>query len=152
MSRIFELKLTEALKDAPPHLLYAKPRTKPAGFPYEVVSPIFPVYTSAPIPLATYLRGLGYSARPVPYPAVPRGQERIRIVVHARNTEAEFDQFLAHIKTWALVVMSEQEGIVNGAKSTDQTFPGTLGGSVEQEQTDDTVRGAGASVKSTLFR
>lgn len=32
---------------------------------------------------------------------VPRGQERIRVVVHAANTEQDIDNFVAGIAEWA---------------------------------------------------
>ena len=99
-TRIFERKLTAALRTVPAHLLSLPSRQTPTDFPPEIISPIFPLFTSAPIPLADHLRALGYAARPVPYPIVPRGHERVRVVIHARNTEAEFDELIAHILDW----------------------------------------------------
>ena len=57
--------------------------------------------TCAPIPLSEYLRGLGYAARPIPYPAVPRGKERVRIVMHAGNTEEEIEELIKNLLHWA---------------------------------------------------
>ncbi len=98
-----------ALKEVPPYLLSLHGRATPAGFPSDIISPIFPVFTGAPILLADYLRSLGYGARPVPYPVVPHGQERVRIVVHARNTEGELDQFIEHLLSWVKIM--EEKGI-----------------------------------------
>ena len=70
------------------------------GFPSDLVSPIFPVLTSSPIPLARYLQSLGYDAQPIPYPAVPRGKERIRIIAHAGNTKKDFDDLIDRLIDW----------------------------------------------------
>ena len=107
-SRTFERKLTAALQSVPSHLLALPSRSTPLDFPPDIISPIFPILTSAPIPLANFLRSHGYAARPVPYPVVPRGQERIRVVMHARNTEEEFDELIAHLLEWATVMQKEE--------------------------------------------
>lgn len=38
------------------------------------------------------LQAGGFDVRPILYPTVPKGRERLRIVLHAFNTEAELDQ------------------------------------------------------------
>ncbi|TFK91589.1 PLP-dependent transferase [Polyporus arcularius HHB13444] len=101
LSISFEYKLKAALASTPPHLLALFPRETPSSFPDGIVSPIFPVLTNAPIPLAEFLRSLGYETRAIPYPVVPRGQERIRVVIHAKNTEAELDELIARLLEWA---------------------------------------------------
>jgi 8-amino-7-oxononanoate synthase len=42
--------------------------------------------------LAEQLQQAGLDIRPILYPTVPRGSERLRIVIHAFNTAAEIDQ------------------------------------------------------------
>ncbi|TFK91265.1 PLP-dependent transferase [Polyporus arcularius HHB13444] len=108
LSASFEQKLKVALASIPPHILSPFPRNTPSGFPEGITSPIFPIITSAPMPLAEFLRSLGYDTRPIPYPAVPRGQERIRVVVHAKNTEAELDDLITRLLEWAFM-MAEKE-------------------------------------------
>ena len=39
--------------------------------------------------------------RGIPYPVVPKGEDRIRVVLHAGNTEAELDGFVACLVEWA---------------------------------------------------
>ncbi|RPD54350.1 PLP-dependent transferase [Lentinus tigrinus ALCF2SS1-7] len=109
ISRTFESKLIAALQYTPSHLLALPARSTPADFPSNVVSPIFPILTSYPIPLARFLRNLGYRTRPLPYPVVPRGQERVRIVMHARNTEEELDELIAHLLAWSLELQEEEK-------------------------------------------
>jgi 8-amino-7-oxononanoate synthase len=42
--------------------------------------------------LAERLQGSGLDIRPILYPTVPKGSERLRIVIHAFNTEKEIDR------------------------------------------------------------
>ena len=114
---MFEQKLIDALANVPSHLLSLHPHIKPSSFPTDIISPIFPVFTTAPIPLADYLRSLGYGTRPVPYPVVPRGQERIRIVVHARNTEEELDQLVEHLLHWAKAMLEKEKATPDVGKA-----------------------------------
>ncbi|KAI0788119.1 PLP-dependent transferase [Fomes fomentarius] len=116
-SRLFEQKLAAAVRSVPSHLLSLRSRKTPAYFPPDIISPIFPVFTSAPIPLAEHLRALGYGARPVPFPIVPRGEERVRIVIHAQNTEEEFDELIGHILEWASAMQGEQKDEVRALKA-----------------------------------
>ncbi|RPD54331.1 PLP-dependent transferase [Lentinus tigrinus ALCF2SS1-7] len=110
LSRTFERKLTAALRSTPAHILALPSRLTPLDFPSDIVSPIFPILTSAPISLAKFLRDLGYAARPVPYPVVPRGQERIRVVIHARNTEEELEELIARLLEWSSAMQEAERG------------------------------------------
>lgn len=85
----FETRLINAIKAAPDGLLILAPKTVPAGYPKDIRTPIFPILTRMPISLARHLQSLGYACQAIPYPAVPKGQERIRVTVHAGNTESE---------------------------------------------------------------
>jgi 8-amino-7-oxononanoate synthase len=48
--------------------------------------------------LSTLLKEAGLDVRPILYPTVPRGKERLRIVLHAFNTEMEVDLLLNCLK------------------------------------------------------
>lgn len=48
--------------------------------------------------LAAFLQGEGLDVRPILYPTVPKGQERLRIVLHAFNTEMEVGRLLNSLK------------------------------------------------------
>ncbi|HWK07195.1 MAG TPA: 8-amino-7-oxononanoate synthase [Puia sp.] len=47
--------------------------------------------------LATRLQTAGLDVRPILYPTVPKGGERLRIVLHAFNTITELDKLIAHL-------------------------------------------------------
>lgn len=139
----FHQKLRIALKQVPSHLLSLGPRENPEGFPPDVVSPIFPIMTSAPNPLAKFLVGFGYFARPIPYPAVPRGKERIRVIVHARNTEAELDEFIARLLEWASSMQKqeqEEEGVASLSMRGLGLLPMKLPEHIQPVPDEDVVR------------
>lgn len=48
--------------------------------------------------LADRLQGAGLDVRPILYPTVPKGGERLRIVLHAFNTLAEMDALIAGLQ------------------------------------------------------
>ncbi|KAG9311546.1 8-amino-7-oxononanoate synthase [Chiua virens] len=62
-------------------------------------SPIIPVFTPHARRLTDYLLQRGYAAAAVTYPIVR--QPRIRVTVHAGNTEEEIDALVNHIVAWA---------------------------------------------------
>ncbi|THH16513.1 hypothetical protein EW146_g4132 [Bondarzewia mesenterica] len=101
LSKYFSRRLTEALKQVPAELLALPVEVQHPGFPVGLASPMHPILTPAPVSLQNYLRKLGYSARAIPYPVVPKGQERMRVTVHARNSEKEVDEFIVHLLNWA---------------------------------------------------
>ncbi|KAF8438893.1 8-amino-7-oxononanoate synthase [Boletus edulis BED1] len=62
-------------------------------------SPIIPVYTPRARSLADYLLERGYAVSPLTYPVVRR--PRIRISIHASNTEEQIDAFVNELLAWA---------------------------------------------------
>lgn len=50
--------------------------------------------------LATHLQQHGFDVRPILYPTVPAGTERLRIVLHAFNTTAEVQALCQSINAW----------------------------------------------------
>ena len=62
-------------------------------------SPVIPVFTPGARRLADYLIEKGYAASPVSYPVVK--SSRIRISIHAGNTEEEIDSFTSELLAWA---------------------------------------------------
>ena len=59
--------------------------------------PIFGIYCSSnqeAKSLSSYLIQCGMDIRPILYPTVPKGQERLRFIIHSYNTNEEIDLFL----------------------------------------------------------
>ncbi|KAI0364322.1 PLP-dependent transferase [Pilatotrama ljubarskyi] len=93
--------LKKAFKHIPPSLLSLRESPLPSGYPSTVLSPITPVLTSHPAQLAAYLNQFGYAVEGVFQPVVPKGEERIRISLHALNTKAELEDLVARLTQWA---------------------------------------------------
>ncbi|KDR78610.1 hypothetical protein GALMADRAFT_63676 [Galerina marginata CBS 339.88] len=64
-------------------------------------SPIIPIHTPHPRPLSAYLLALGLNARPITWPTVPKGKDRVRVCLHAGNTRAEVDRLVRGVVDWA---------------------------------------------------
>ncbi|KAJ7784331.1 PLP-dependent transferase [Mycena metata] len=95
LCRFFADALALHLRPIPSAVMSLMPRTTPP------ISPIFPILVCAPLALETYLRREGYAATAMPHPVVPRGKERIRVCVHAGNTEDELLRFVRVLTLWA---------------------------------------------------
>ncbi|KAJ5670549.1 8-amino-7-oxononanoate synthase [Penicillium maclennaniae] len=63
-------------------------------------SPIFSIRTSQPRLLASHCRMHGYIARAIMAPTVPEGKERVRVCLHAGNTEEEIDGLVDLVQRW----------------------------------------------------
>ncbi|KAH0585641.1 Putative 8-amino-7-oxononanoate synthase/2-amino-3-ketobutyrate coenzyme A ligase [Termitomyces sp. J132] len=70
-------------------------------------SPIIPVMTSYPRPLSAALRALGMNARPITWPTVPKGKDRVRVCLHAGNTRADVERFALVAIQWAEEMMAQ---------------------------------------------
>ncbi|KAI6142645.1 8-amino-7-oxononanoate synthase [Pisolithus tinctorius] len=76
----------------------------------KLYSPVIPLLTPHAVELADYLIDCGYNAGAVTYPAVK--VSRVRMIVHAGNTQAEVDRFVEKVVEWATAKdqASSQEG------------------------------------------
>ena len=73
-------------------------------------SPIFALLTPHPRELAKYCQDAGFVVRAVVPPTVPRGTERVRVCLHAGNTEVEICSLVDRVQKWVddrSVVISE---------------------------------------------
>jgi len=78
----------------------------PASVGYEkqdLLVQIVPVWTQSiqNIHLCYHLLQANISAFPVSYPVVPKGEGRVRLVIHAINTREEIDFLVKNIFHWA---------------------------------------------------
>ena len=100
------------LLSLPPHLAAPRPSNDLDRSTTPQVgraTPIIPVFTSRPRPLSTYLRSKGMNARPITWPTVPKGLDRVRVCVHSSNTEEEIDMLAREMIEWARGEMASVE-------------------------------------------
>ncbi|KAJ7766619.1 pyridoxal phosphate-dependent transferase [Mycena metata] len=90
------------LLSLPLHLQYLSPSSE--------ASPIIPIMTSLPRPLSAHLLNLGMNARPITWPTVPKGKDRVRVCLHAGNTTSDVDRLIAGMLQW---VEMEMQGAAN---------------------------------------
>lgn len=81
-------------------------------------SPIIPLLTAHARELAAHLRAKGLLARPICYPTVPKGEDRVRICVHANNTEEDIDRLIGCVKQW----VSDDRPQHGGVRKAEQTL------------------------------
>lgn len=63
-------------------------------------SPIFSLRTEEPRKLASACQEAGYVVRAIMPPTVPEGSQRVRVCLHAGNTEEEIDGLVRTIQSW----------------------------------------------------
>ncbi|KAM0791954.1 hypothetical protein ACM66B_004205 [Microbotryomycetes sp. NB124-2] len=70
--------------------------------PMLATSPIVPLVTSEPHRLSRHLIENGFLVRPIAYPTVPKGQERVRVCLHAANTDQEVERLSECLRKWCV--------------------------------------------------
>lgn len=63
-------------------------------------TPIIPLLSPFAKPLALYLQEHGFLVRPITHPTVPKGRDRVRVCLHANNTEDEIRTLLERVQSW----------------------------------------------------
>ena len=76
----------------------------------QLPTPIIPLLTPRARALSAHLLAHGINARPISWPTVPKGTDRVRVCLHAGNTRTELDTLIDTAITWAAAVARE-EGI-----------------------------------------
>ena len=66
--------------------------------------------------LCYHLQLAGISCFPIDYPVIPRGMNRLRIVFHATNTEAEVEKLANSICEWAQEMLDIEASGRSGVK------------------------------------
>ena len=57
-----------------------------------------------------------FSVFPIEYPAVPKGQSRVKLTFHSNNTEAQVDALIFTISEWAIEMMDIEGSGGKGSK------------------------------------
>lgn len=86
-------------------------------------SPIIPILTPHPRPLSAYLLAHGMNARPITWPTVPKGKDRVRVCLHAGNTKQEVDRLVWSVVRWAEEVLNADATKMNDGMEVDVDGP-----------------------------
>ncbi|KAF8828153.1 hypothetical protein HHX47_DHR4000591 [Lentinula edodes] len=113
-SELEQAKISPEFVCLPPHLVPSSRTSSstlnPFALPSSVSSssdsphppaPIIPLLTPYPRPLSAHLLTLGMNARPITWPTVPRGKERVRVCLHSGNTRKDVEALVNGVVEWA---------------------------------------------------
>ncbi|KAG8988482.1 hypothetical protein FRB95_003110 [Tulasnella sp. JGI-2019a] len=99
----FLAQLLPRISRIPSHILsLPPPATHESETISQLTSPIIPLLTCNPRPLAAHLQRREILARPITYPTVPKGQDRVRICLHTNNTEEDIDRLISAVLEWVV--------------------------------------------------
>ncbi|KAG6836369.1 hypothetical protein H0H93_008730 [Arthromyces matolae] len=104
LSKYFTEYLQSRLAHIPPTILSLPSHLNNSRNP---PSPIIPLMTLHPRPLSAALRTLGMNARPITWPTVPKGRDRVRVCLHAGNTRADVEHLALAAVQWAEETMAQ---------------------------------------------
>jgi 8-amino-7-oxononanoate synthase len=93
----------------PRHILSlpAHPRQDPSTMA-QPPTPIVPLLTPRARALSAHLLAHGLNARPITWPTVPKGADRVRVCLHAGNTREELDALVGAAVVWAAGIAREE--------------------------------------------
>ncbi|KIY65731.1 PLP-dependent transferase [Cylindrobasidium torrendii FP15055 ss-10] len=81
-------------------------------------SAIIPIMTPRPRSLSGYLLERGMNARPITWPTVPKGKDRVRVCLQTSHTREELDRLVTAMINWAKQTLEEQSGRGPGMRET----------------------------------
>ncbi|THV00709.1 PLP-dependent transferase [Dendrothele bispora CBS 962.96] len=87
----------------PPHLLkhLSSHHLTSSSSTTSPLSPIIPLLTPQPRPLSAYLLSKhNLNARPISWPTVPKGADRVRVCLHAANTRQDVESLVRGVVEW----------------------------------------------------
>ncbi|KAF8626598.1 hypothetical protein AX17_006516 [Amanita inopinata Kibby_2008] len=91
----------------PPHLVNIT--SSAHCLPLDSISPIVPLHTRYPRALSACLHKHGMNARPITWPTVPKGKDRVRVCLHAGNTLEEVERLAKVAVGWAQDIVRGRE-------------------------------------------
>ena len=110
-------RISPTLISLPGHLSSPSSSVQNPSVP-DIATPIIPVLTPHPRPLSAHLRVRGLNARPITWPTVPKGADRIRVCLHAHNTREGVDRLVSAMVEWAESWEAAQ-GSAGGARASE---------------------------------
>jgi len=109
-STYFQERLSASLtaSSIPPHVLSLPAHLRLQPSMTQPPTPIIPLLTPWARALSAHLLAHGLNARPISWPTVPKGTDRVRVCLHASNTRAELDTLVSATVAWAVGIVREE--------------------------------------------
>jgi len=83
--------------------------TAPQSWPTPMPAPpMIPLLTPHARPLASFLSKRGLIVRPVTWPTVPKGADRVRVCLHAGNTKEDVKRLVNGVVEWTRGLMEDE--------------------------------------------
>ena len=118
------LRASLAASSIPAHIL-----APPARLQQQPVTPIVPLLTPRARALSAHLLAHGLNARPISWPTVPKGMDRVRVCLHAGNTRAEVDALINASIAWAGGIAQDERAWPDGGRTRIEECVGGMGSS-----------------------
>ena len=117
-STYFQERLRAALtaSSIPPHILSLPAHLRLQPSMAQPPTPIISLLTPQARALSAHLLAHGLNARPISWPTVPKGTDRVRVCLHAGNTRAELDTLVSATVSWAVGIAREEREEFGGAR------------------------------------
>ncbi|KAK2460162.1 hypothetical protein APHAL10511_007841 [Amanita phalloides] len=80
------------------------------------LAPIIPLHTRYPRQLSAHLARLGMNARPITWPTVPKGKDRVRVCIHAGNTIEQVKNLAHAVSEWAVYTSGVGSDVMMASK------------------------------------
>jgi len=113
LSTYFVDSLRRKIVTIPPSILSFLPHlhhtSTPRSTQIQLPSPIIAILTAYPRPLSAFLYNKGMNARPITWPTVPKGKDRVRVCLHAGNSWNEIDRLIEAILEWAVDIVAKSK-------------------------------------------
>ena len=119
-STYFQVRLRGSLiaSSIPAHILSLPARLQQRqSSTSEPPTPIIPLLTHYARALSAHLLAHGLNARPITWPTVPKGMDRVRVCLHAGNNRTEIDALVSSSVVWAAGITQAERGGPEGNQS-----------------------------------
>ncbi|KAI9507148.1 pyridoxal phosphate-dependent transferase [Russula earlei] len=101
------LRSSLATSSIPPHVLSLPAHLGKSNT--QLPTPIVPLLTPRARALSAHLLAHGLNARPISWPTVPKGTDRVRVCLHAGNSRAELDALVDVAVAWAARIARQEK-------------------------------------------
>ncbi|KAI0290341.1 pyridoxal phosphate-dependent transferase [Russula brevipes] len=121
-SRYFQERIRASLtaSSISQHILSLPAHPRPQPSEAQLPTPIVPLLAPRARALSAHLLERGLNARPISWPTVPKGMDRVRVCLHAGNTRVELDALVGAAVEWAAGIAQSERAVRKGERGRAQ--------------------------------